>query len=98
MLAAGVLAIVGLFIIPYKRKQAKERFKEKMQALREKLLAALTMQFNHEAENGVTRMKEGVAPYTRSVRGELDRVDKAQRRLEELRRRISELSARVERI
>ena len=43
-------------------------------------------------------MKEGVAPYTRFVRGELDRVDKAQRRLEELRQRISELSARVERI
>ena len=98
MLAAGVLAIVGFFIIPYKRTQAKERFKEKMETLREKLLAALTTQFNHEAENGVTRMKEGVAPYTRFVRGELDRVEKAQRQLEGLRRRISELSARVERI
>jgi DNA-binding transcriptional regulator YbjK len=98
MLAAGVLAIVGFFIIPYKRKQAKERFKEKMETLREKLLAALTTQFNHEAENGVTRMKEGVAPYTRFVRGELDRVEKAQRQLEGLRQRISELSARVESI
>jgi len=98
ILAAGVLAIVGFFIIPYKRKQAKERFNEKMETLREKLLAALTTQFNSEAENGVTRMKEGVAPYTRFVRGELDRVEKAQRQLEGLRRRISELSARVERI
>ncbi len=98
ILAAGVLAIVGFFIIPYKRKQAKERFKEKMETLREKLLAALTTQFNHEAENGVARMKEGVAPYTRFVRGELDRVEKAQRQLEGVRRRISELSARVERI
>ena len=98
ILAAGVLAIVGFFIIPYKRKQAKERFKEKMETLREKLLAALTTQFNSEAENGVTRMKEGVAPYTRFVRGELDRVEKAQRQLEGLRRRISELSARVESI
>jgi small GTP-binding protein len=98
ILAAGVLAIVGFFIIPYKRKQAKERFKEKMETLREKLLAALTTQFNHEAENGVTRMKEGVAPYTRFVRGELDRVEKAQRQLEGVRQRISELNARVERI
>jgi small GTP-binding protein len=98
ILAAGVLAIVGFFIIPYKRKQAKEHFKEKMETLREKLLAALTTQFNHEAENGVTRMKEGVAPYTRFVRGELDRVEKAQCQLEGLRQRISELSARVERM
>ena len=98
ILAAGVLAIVGFFIIPYKRKQAKEHFKEKMETLREKLLAALTTQFNHETENGVTRMKEGVAPYTRFVRGELDRVEKAQHQLGGVRQRISELSARVESI
>jgi small GTP-binding protein len=98
ILAAGVLAIVGFFVIPYKRKQAKERFKEKMETLREKLLAALTTQFNHEAENGVTRMKEGVAPYTRFVHGESERMGRAMGQLEGLRQRISEMSARVERI
>jgi small GTP-binding protein len=98
IMAAGVLAIVGFFVIPYKRKQAKQRFKEKMETLREKLLTALTTQFNHEAENGVTRMKESVAPYTRFVHGELDRMGRASRQLEGLRQRISELNARVERI
>jgi len=98
ILAAGVLAIVGFFVIPYKRKQAKARFKEKVETLREKLLTALTTQFGHEAENGVTRMKEGVAPYTRFVHGELERMGRALRQLEGLRQRISELSARVERI
>jgi len=34
LLAAGVLAVVGFFVIPYKRKQAKERFSEKMETLR----------------------------------------------------------------
>jgi hypothetical protein len=98
ILAAGALAVVGLFVIPYKRKQAKERFKAKMETLREKLLAALTTQFNHEAENDISRMKEGIAPYTRFVRGEMDRVEKAQRQIEGLLQRISELRARVERI
>ncbi len=98
MLAAGVLAIVGFFIIPYKRKQAKERFKDKMETLRDKLLTALTTQFNHEAESDITRMKEGVAPYTRFVHGELERVDKARTQLETLRQRLSELSARGESI
>jgi hypothetical protein len=98
IVAAGVLAIVGFFIIPYKRRHAKERFKEKMETLREKLLTALTTQFNHEAESDITRMKEGVAPYTRFVHGELERVDKAQTRLEGLRQQVSELSARVEHI
>jgi small GTP-binding protein len=98
LLAAGVLAIVGFLVIPFKRKQAKDRFKEKMETLREKLLAALTTQFTYEAENGVTRMKEGVAPYTRFVHGELERMGRASGRLEALRQRISELSVRVERI
>ena len=98
ILAAGVLAIVGFFVIPYKRKQAKARFKAKIETLREKLLTALTTQFGFEAENGVTRMKEGVAPYTRFVHGELERMDEAVRRLEGLGQCISELSARVERI
>ena len=35
MLAAGTLAIVGFFVIPYKRKQAKEDFREKIIALRD---------------------------------------------------------------
>jgi ABC-type transport system involved in cytochrome bd biosynthesis fused ATPase/permease subunit len=98
IVAAGVLAIVGFFIIPYKRRHAKERFQEKMETLREKLLTALTTQFNHEAESDITRMKEGVAPYTRFVHGELERVDKAQTRLEGLRQQVSKLSARGESI
>jgi hypothetical protein len=68
-----------------------------METLRERLLTALTTQFDQEAENGVTRMKEGVAPYTRFVHGELERVDKGLRQIDELRQRISELSARVDR-
>jgi len=96
LVAAGVLAVVGFFVIPYKRKQVKERFGEKMETLRAKLLDALSTQFHHEAENDVTRMKESVAPYTRFVRGELDRVGKNQRQLDGLRQRLSELRARVQ--
>ena len=55
-------------------------------------------QFNHEAERSVTRLKDGVAPYTLFVHGELDRTDRALSRLEGLRQRLSELSARVDRI
>jgi hypothetical protein len=98
LVAAGVLAVVGFFVIPYKRRQAKERFREKMETLRTKLLDALSTQFHHEAENDVTRMKESVAPYTRFVRGELDRVEKTQRQLDSLRQRLSELRARVQAI
>ncbi|MCJ7432329.1 MAG: dynamin family protein, partial [Anaerolineales bacterium] len=67
ILAAGTLAVLGFFVIPFKRKQAKDRFREKMLSLRTKLLSALTTQFRNESEEAITRLKEGVAPYTRYV-------------------------------
>ena len=65
ILAASTLAILGFFVIPFKRKQAKDNFKRKMLTLRTKLLGALTTQFNNERESVITRLKDGVAPYTR---------------------------------
>ncbi|MCA1553617.1 MAG: hypothetical protein LC737_04480, partial [Chloroflexi bacterium] len=96
LLFAGVIAIVGLFVIPYKRNQAKDNYREKMEALRTRLMGALTTQFNAEAEGAVTRMRNGVAPYTRFVRAERERVEQAMTQLEELRRKVGGLKARVQ--
>ncbi len=94
ILAAGTLAILGFFVIPFKRKQTKDRFKEKMLSLRAKLFSALTTQFSNESENAIARLKDGVAPYTRYVRSERERIDKAENTLARLRQKISELRAR----
>jgi hypothetical protein len=94
VLAASTLAVLGFFVIPFKRKQAKDAFKEKMLSLRTKLLSTLTTQFSNESENAFTRLKDGVAPYTRYVRSERERIDKAGNTLAELQQTISELRAR----
>ena len=94
ILAASTLAILGFFVIPFKRKQAKDRFKEKMLSLRTKLLSALTTQFSNESEDAIARLKDGVAPYTRYVHSERERIDKATTTLAGLRQKISELRAR----
>jgi small GTP-binding protein len=94
ILAASSLAILGFFVIPFKRKQAKDRFKEKMLDLRIKLLSSLTTQFSNESENAIARLKDGIAPYTRYVHSERERIDKAGNTLERLRQTISELRAR----
>ncbi|HSB01897.1 MAG TPA: dynamin family protein, partial [Anaerolineales bacterium] len=56
IVAAGTLAILGFFVIPYKRKQAKDKFKTKMVDLRTRLLDTLTTQFTNESQNAVTRL------------------------------------------
>jgi len=94
MIAAGTLAVVGFFIIPFKRKQAKDRFKEKMTLLRTKLTNALTTLFNDESSNDLTRLKDSVTPYTRYVRAESERIEKAEKTLEDVRQRLSVLRGR----
>jgi small GTP-binding protein len=96
ILAAGTLAIVGFFVIPFKRKQAKDKFKEKMMELRTRLLSALTQEFRSETEQAIIRMKDGVTPYTRYVHGERERIEHAQAALRALRQQISELRGRGE--
>jgi hypothetical protein len=62
--------------------------------LRAKLLSALTVQFNNERESVIARLKDGVAPYTRYVHSERERIEKAGNTLARLRQTISELRAR----
>jgi len=94
ILAAGTLAILGFFVIPYKRKQAKDNFKEKMTSLRTNLLNTLTTQFKNESQGAVTRLKDGVMPYVLYVRAERERIEKGEAVLTRLRQRLSSLRAR----
>ena len=96
ILAAGTLAIVGLFVIPYKRKQAKDSFKEKMTNLRENLLDTLNTQFTRESQSAVARLKEGITPYIRYVHTERERIAKSETTLAKLRQQLSVLRARSE--
>ena len=94
VLAAGTLAIVGFFVIPYKRKQAKDNFQQKMTELRTRLLETLTAQFTDEAKNAVARLKDGVTPYIRYVRAERERIEKSESVLARVRQKLSSLRAR----
>ncbi len=96
VLAASTLAIIGFFVIPYKRKQAKDNFREKMVAMRAKLLDALTTTFARESESAVSRLKDNIAPYTRYVRAESERIGKSEAVLAQLRQSLSTLRARGE--
>jgi GTPase len=49
IVAAGTLAILGLFVIPYKRKQVKQNFKVKMEELRTNLMSTLSSTFTRES-------------------------------------------------
>src|SRR5262249_60922138 len=62
VVAAGVIAALGLFIIPSRRAAAKAELAGKIATLRARLTAALTAQFTHEIERSLRRIEEAVAP------------------------------------
>jgi small GTP-binding protein len=93
--AAGLMAVLGLFVLPYRRRHAKADLKRKISALRTGLMTALTRHFEGEAERGRQRLEATIAPYTRFVRSESDRLEGEKNTLVALSERVGDMTAQV---
>ena len=98
ILAASTVAALGLFILPARRKKAKRELKEKVIELRARLMSTLTEQFDREVEGSVRRIEEAIAPYTRFVRAERERLGELQAELRRLQGGLEGLQAEVARL
>ena len=74
LLAAGAVAALGLYILPARRKRAKSDLRAKVDGLRHTLESALRDDFEEELRRALARMKQNLAPYTRFVRNEHDKL------------------------
>ena len=91
IVAASALAILGFFVIPYKRRQAIERFKEKMNDLRSNLMHTLELTFGREADLALNRLEAKIAPYTQGVRADQEKIARDSQALVELKQTLEEL-------
>ena len=98
ILAAGVLSLVGLFLLPARREKARRELAAKVSAMREKLMASLTASFEAERDRAAARVRDAVAPYARFVRTEKGRLDAASDALGRLGTALDDLSRRVDAI
>jgi small GTP-binding protein len=96
ILAAGALAVIGLFVIPVRRAQAKTTMRARIETMRQQLVASLTAQFDREVDRSVSRIHDAVLPYTRFVRAEHQRLDAARAELTEIGDQLGGLQRRVE--
>lgn len=94
--AAVVLAGLGLGILPLQRRRAKAQFDTRTRQLGEKIGATLEEQFNRELEAGAQRLREALAPYTRFVRVERERVVAIRGTLERLQMESEAMRQRIE--
>jgi hypothetical protein len=96
VLLAGLVAAVGLIIIPARRRQGKAKLNQKIALLRAQLSGSLRGQFEKEVQHSLERIQEAIAPYTRFVRAEREKMDETGKRLKDLKSRIERLMEKIE--
>jgi small GTP-binding protein len=95
IVAAGALSVIGLFVLPAKRKRARRDLASKVQALREKLIGALVPAFERERDRGQQRIREAISPWARFVRMEKERLEEARSALGRIGAGADDLAARL---
>lgn len=73
ILLASLVAALGLFVIPARRKNAKKEMRTKVFGMRTQLIGALRTHFEAEINRSLQNIHETIAPYTRFVRSERDK-------------------------
>jgi small GTP-binding protein len=96
ILAASALSVVGLLVLPAKKRKAKSELNEKVAEVRRQLMTTLRQQFETETKASVARIEEAVAPYTRFVRSERGRLDEARTALASAEVKLHALESRVD--
>jgi small GTP-binding protein len=97
IVAAGTIAVLGMFVIPSKRKLAKAQLRERIERMRTDLMSGLRGQFAKEVDRSVRGVLDAVAPYTRFVRAESDKLARVDRELDEIGGHLTQIRAGIER-
>jgi hypothetical protein len=84
LLAAGVVAAFGLYVLPARRRKAKNDLRARVGELRERLADVLTRQFEGELAHSLARIRDAMAPYTRFVRNEQEKLGQIEADLREV--------------
>ena len=98
IVTAGTLAVLGLFVIPYKRKKAKEDFAVKMKEISTNLKETLAKTFNWEADTAAKRLAVNISPYVDYVREEQERLGSDRETLQGVRSQLDALSDEIGRL
>lgn len=98
LLAAGVVAALGLYVIPAKRRRAQAELRTKIAALRVQLGQALTDQFERELSRSVQRIREAIQPYTRFVDAQQITATQVESDLNESLRTLDDLAEQIDRL
>jgi small GTP-binding protein len=95
VIMASFIAVLGFFIIPARRRQGKTKLLEKISAVRTQLIQSLQTHFDKEINRSLQHLHESIAPYTRFIRSERDKITKCQFDLQHLTEEMVRLKGKL---
>jgi small GTP-binding protein len=96
LVMASVIAAIGFFVIPAKRKKGKEEMRQKIAEVRQKLADALRAQFTKEIARATDRIRTSIAPYSRFVRAEGEKLETTEQELIKITAELASLRGKIE--
>jgi small GTP-binding protein len=96
ILASGVLVTAGFFILPRKRRQAKEAFNTRIQELIADLKHNISLQFDEYMRATFEQIKETISPFERFCRAEHDELESAREELLALTQKLNTLQRDIQ--
>jgi hypothetical protein len=96
IIMASVIAAIGFFILPAKRERAKEQMRRKIADVRQRLSDALHDQFAREIQKSGDRIRDSIAPYSRFVRAEGEKLQTTEQELRAIGAELASLRARID--
>ncbi|MEZ4833611.1 MAG: dynamin family protein [Caldilineaceae bacterium] len=95
IVGASAVAALGLYVLPYRRSRIKIDLRNRINELRGRLDAALVRQFEAELKQSVQRIHGAIAPYTRFVRVEREKLELLDGSLREAESQLAQMRATV---
>ena len=95
ILASGALVTAGFFILPRKRRQAKDEFNTRIAELIVDLKHNIAREFDEYMHVTFEQIKETISPVDRFCRAEHDELDAARQELTELTRQLETLRSNI---
>ncbi len=91
VLGASALAVLGFYVLPYRRSRLKQELRRAIGALRSQLAESLERQFEKELADSLQRLRASIAPYTRFVRVEREKLEAVGGELDRLQQELAAL-------
>jgi small GTP-binding protein len=96
LLFAGTLAAIGLYVLPNRRRKARDELRAKVADLQARLHEALSAQFEQEMSRSSQAVQEAIQPYTRFIRNEREKLTTIAGNLDEIEQEMRTLRVKID--